>query len=239
MGSYLRGSIDESLALSTLGPKVVISTPFTAVVDNLTRCSSVVCWWSLDQFTPGGDDGPILVGLAHSDYTAPEIEEWIENTGSWNKSDLVQSREVAKRLVRRIGVFETPVTVSTQFLVLNDGKPIKTKLNWLLSEGQTLKLWAYNMGASSLATTNPNVKLTGHANTEVLCDAVTARLTGEASTDDEGEGKGLRKRTGERGSSLPNPRASLRRVMMQECGGYKYPQHLILHKVKTKYPRTT
>ncbi len=98
-----------------------------------------------------------MIGLAHSDYTDAEIEEYIETTDSWDQGNLVQGKEVRKRLIRRIGIFGSSG-------VLNDGKPIHTRLNWLLRTGQTISLWAYNRGASALATTDPQVVAEGHAN---------------------------------------------------------------------------
>ncbi len=163
MGKYLRGGIDENLGLSTLGAKTLISTPFDETVNERTLVSSVVASYSLAEFTPGNNDGPILVGLAHSDYTDAEIQAVIDQTLSWNEGDKV-GQEVAKRLVRRIGQFPGPASVSTEAVVLNDGKPIKTKLNWILLQGQTLRLWAYNLGTSALATTSPIVTAQGHAN---------------------------------------------------------------------------
>ncbi len=162
MGRYLRGSIDHTLQLSTLAAKDVIESQFTQTVNERTLISSVVAKYSMTAFTKSTGDGPIMVGLSHSDYNAAEIEEWIENSGSWNETDLVQ-REVAARKIRQVGIFENPVDEAAT-AVLNDGKPIKSKLNWIVLQGQSLNLWAYNMGSSALATTDPAVQCFGHAN---------------------------------------------------------------------------
>ncbi len=53
---------------------------------------------------------------------------------------------------------------ANQQIVLNDGKPIKTKLNWILQEGQTLAFVGYNMGSVQVQTTTPDVRILGHAN---------------------------------------------------------------------------
>ncbi len=103
-----------------------------------------------------------MVGIAHSDYSDAEIQAVIDQTLSWNEGDKV-GQEVAKRLVRRIGQFGQPGD-SLAPVVLNDGKEIKTKLNWILLQGQTLKLWAYNLGTGAVATTTPIVTAQGHAN---------------------------------------------------------------------------
>ncbi len=162
MSRYLRGQVDESIQLSTLGAKVLLSADFDESVTEETLVTSIVATYSMIDFTKGTGDGPILVGIAHSDYTDAEIEAVIESTGSWNRGDKV-AQEVAKRQVRRIGIFDVPNTAE-ETSVLNDGKPIKTKLNWVLQTGQTLTLWGYNMGSSALATTSPNINVEGHIN---------------------------------------------------------------------------
>ncbi len=152
---YLRGRVDEDSGdLGTLATKTAIVASFDEVVDDATRVSTIVATWAMEAMTAG--DGPLEVGVAHGDYTLAEIEEYIENTGSWNESDKVQSREVARRLIRSVGI------VSADEPRLNDGKPVRTKLNWLLNEGQTLDLWVYNYGAA--LTTGAVLNVNGHAN---------------------------------------------------------------------------
>lgn len=105
-------------------------------------------------------EGPIVVGVAHSDYTDAEIEEVLENVGSWDEGDMID-QEKARRLVRRIGQINSPATAEDG--LLNDGKPLKIKLNWLLTTGQTLSFFAFNKGGSSL-TTGSYLVVEGHAN---------------------------------------------------------------------------
>ncbi len=162
MGKYLKGNIDEALSLGTLAADTLVSAPFDETVAEKTLVSSVVATWSLSDFTDALAVGPISVGLAHSDYSDAEIEAVIESTGSWNEGDLV-SQEVAKRLVRKIGTFQSGLGATAE-MVLNDGKPIKTKLNWTMLTGAGLRLWAYNEGESAVATTVPVVRIQGHAN---------------------------------------------------------------------------
>ncbi len=143
----------------------MIGSSITDVLTEEAFLSSVKATWSLNKWTSGADDGPILVGVCHSDYSDAEIEAWIENTGSWETKDKVQGREIGRRLIRRVGTFRSQGgdTGDTNY-VLNDGKPIHTKCGWMLSTGQTLKVWAYNQGGSALATTDPAVRAEGHAN---------------------------------------------------------------------------
>ncbi len=159
---YLRGSVDEGMDLGTLAAVDAISQIFGDTVNERSFVSSVVLRWSIRNFTKGANIGPILVGVAHSDYTAGEIEEWIENQDSWDEGNLVQ-QEVAKRKIRMVGTFDATVDASAS-LVLNDGKPIRTKCGWILLQGQSLQLWAFNQGSAALATTDPKVQCFGHAN---------------------------------------------------------------------------
>lgn len=157
---YLRGNVDEGIGLSTLGATTLISAIFDETVNERTKVSSVVATYALQDMPTASADGPIVVGLAHSDYTDAEIEEVLENTGSWNEGSKVE-QEIAKRLVRIVGQFQDSGAPGIE--VLNDGKPIKTKLNWIVNQGQTLKLWAYNAGSSAL-TGSAVVRAQGHAN---------------------------------------------------------------------------
>ncbi len=162
MGRYIRGNIDLDLALGTLAAKTLVALAVNQTVTERTWLSSVVLQWSLIGKTIADNQGPIMVGIAHSDYTAAEIEAWIENTTTWAEADLV-GREISGRKIRRVGVFpEGGQSLSTQ--VLNDGKPVRTKCNWILNAGQTIDVWAYNNGSAALATTDPNVVASGHAN---------------------------------------------------------------------------
>ncbi len=162
-GSYIRGNVNEQLQLGTLAAKTLISAVFDEVAVEKTFVSSIVGLWTIADMTEAAGDGPILVGVAHSDYTDSEIEAVIEATGSWDPGNKIQN-EISKRLVRKIGTFAIEATGVIVSQTLNDGKPIKTKLNWSLTTGKSLKIWAYNMGTSSLGATDPTVTVEGHAN---------------------------------------------------------------------------
>ena len=164
-GRYLKGKVHEQIDLGALAALDLISQLFTQTVNERTRVSSIVASWALSDWTALVDDGPIMVGIAHGDYSDAEIEAFIENAQSWNEGDLV-GQEVAKRKIRTIGIFRTedatasaPAAVAT----LNEGRPIKTKLNWVLNQQQTLRFWAYNLGTSVL-TAGAHVNCEGHAN---------------------------------------------------------------------------
>ncbi len=160
---YLKGQIDFELALGTLAPKDLISAPVGDSVTEEIWLSSVKATWTMDEFTEALNQGPIMVGVAHSDYANAEIEEWVENLASWERHDLV-GQEVAKRKIRKVGVYSWVDSTATGQVALNQGKPIRTKCGWMLGSGQTVRIWAYNMGSVALATTDPNIQCQGHAN---------------------------------------------------------------------------
>ncbi len=161
-GRYLKGSVDEQLDLSTLAPATLISVDFDEAVNERTLISSIVYDASMKGFTPATDVGPIMVGVAHGDYSDPEIEAVIENLGSWNEGNKI-SQEISKRLVRILGIFPSPSS-ALDSVNLNDGLTKKAKLNWILLQGQSLTYWAYNLGQAAVATTDPRLQLSGHAN---------------------------------------------------------------------------
>ncbi len=163
-GRYIRGNVNELLAIGALASEDAVLALFDEAVNERTFVSTIVATYSMRDLTVEAGVGPIMVGVAHGDYTAAEIEEWIENTGSWNEGDLVQQREVGNRLIRKVGTFDTRAMSATQETVLNDGKPIRTKLGWILNQGQTLALWAYNQGSAPVSTTTPDINCEGHAN---------------------------------------------------------------------------
>ncbi len=163
MANYIRGNVDETLALGTLAATTLISANFDEVMVEMGRITSVVATWSIENWTVAAGDGPIIVGLAHSDYNDAEKEAVLEASASWNRGDKV-AQEVSRRLMRTVGTFRAPPGGGIGVSVLNEGRPIKTKLNWSIITGKTLNIWAYNAGSSAFATTDPQIHLAGHAN---------------------------------------------------------------------------
>ncbi len=162
MGRYIRGNVNEDITFATLAGVTLNAAAFDETVQERTLASSIVARYTLSNWTDIANVGPILIGVAHSDYTAAEIEEYLEATGSWDEGNL-QQQEVGQRKVRRIGVFKSPQSAADN-AVLNEGNPIKTKLNWILNQGTTLDLWVYNMGTGTVATTTPVCHVEGHIN---------------------------------------------------------------------------
>ncbi len=163
---YIKGNVDEQFTLGTLAANGIVSNLWDDSVVQRSLISSVVVTWALSGIT--SPQGPILFGIAHGDYSDAEIEEVIENVGSWDEGNL-KAQEVGRRKVRIIGKFVTDSslagTVDVQF---NDGRPVKTKLNWVLTEGDGITMWCYNVSQAALSTTDPEVTASGHANLWVL-----------------------------------------------------------------------
>ncbi len=160
---YLKGKFDHLLNLGTLAAKTLIGSAVAGSLTEKAWLSSVKATWSLSDFTNAIGDGPILVGIAHSDYTDSQIEAWIENSASWDQSNKVQ-QEIARRKIRQVGSFLSSVADSSGIAVLNNGKAITTKCGWELTTGQKITVWAYNQGDSALGTTDPDLNVYGHAN---------------------------------------------------------------------------
>lgn len=135
----------EGTALLTLATVTVITATTLPVSDNEYRVLGVRNLWSIRGFTPS--EGPIVVGYAHGDYSVSEIKQSIEAETMMTRGDKIAA-EQGNRLVRRVGMFAGNIEDET----INDGKPIYTRLNWVIPVGKTLNAWAYNQSGASLTT---------------------------------------------------------------------------------------
>ncbi len=144
--SYVRKlRVSESSGLGTLGAASMFTQDFDDVVSEKMFLLSLEATWGLAEHTP--DQGPITVGIAHSDYTTAEISEWFLATNNWDTGNLV-AQEFAKRKIRQVGQFAGALAQSQ----LNDGEMIKTPLKFIVETGQTLQVWAFNHDTSVLTT---------------------------------------------------------------------------------------
>ncbi len=159
---YLRGAVEENTPFGSLGAGSLVKVNMDSVVNERTFVSSVVAQWGLSNHTPTANAGPYTVGIAHSDYSATEILEYLNQSASWNETDQI-GQEIAKRKIKRVGTFPTPLALADS-VVLNDGKAIRTKLGWILTQGQTLAVWVQNVGSASVTTTTPQIETNGYAN---------------------------------------------------------------------------
>ena len=148
--------IQDSMVVGALVAGDVVSEDLSDTVDD-----KVFALWFKGTVALSGNtagEGPLQVGLAHSDYSSAEIEEALEAVGNWDEGDLV-AREQGARRVRRIGQFLGLDAVE----VLNDGKPLFQKMMFSLENGITLKTWARN-NTGATRTTGGNVRFDG-----ILC----------------------------------------------------------------------
>ncbi len=137
--------IREDLQLGALLGSTLIAGALASNSDEEYQAISYKGTYALTDLTAG--EGPITVGIAHGDYSAAEIEEWYESQTAMTRASLVIN-EHSRRMCRIVGTFAGNLPNE----VLNDGKPIRTKLNWHIPSGSTLDLWAYNAGDGTLTT---------------------------------------------------------------------------------------
>ncbi len=138
--------VSAAKLLATLADVTLISGDLSASgVNDRWFVMSAKLTWAIRNLTAG--EGPIHVGLAHGRYTDAQVEEWIEATTSWDVTN-VTAQEHSRRMCRHVGTFNGLFTEE----VLNDGRPIKTPLRWMLSEGENIKFWAYNASGAALTT---------------------------------------------------------------------------------------
>lgn len=135
--------VTPGITLSTLAGVTAIVANVTAAADGQYRAISLKTTWSAEGLT--ATEGPIVVGYAHSDYSVTEIKEFIES-GTSISIGLKVEQERANRLIRHVG------TISLATPELNDGNPIKTRLNWNMAPGVSVNIFAYNDNASALTT---------------------------------------------------------------------------------------
>ncbi len=157
--TYLRGQIDLSIDLGTLAPATGIKTSNTDTVNENTWVTSVECTYQANNITQAAGLGPLRVLICHSDYSLVEVEEWIESSNSWNTGDLI-SQEIMKRKIRNVGILGPGLGTDWN---INDNMPVKTKLNWQLTTGQTVAFVLYNTGTAAFATSDPDVEISGVA----------------------------------------------------------------------------
>lgn len=133
--------IAGSTAPGALASLDVISSAMTAVATDTYRLITIKMSYAWNDTAAAIDDGAQF-GVSHSDYTDAEVEECLEASTAIDLGDKV-AQERANRLVRQIGLFGGAATAAAgqQF---NDGRPVKTKLNWKMGIGDQLNLWVRN-----------------------------------------------------------------------------------------------
>lgn len=140
-GSKLRYlQVDTSVTIGNVLAGVVVKNNQGDVVIDRVFAVWAKGVWTLQGNTAG--DGPLMVGLAHSDYTNAEIEECLEAGGSWSLGNKVET-ERANRKVRRVGTFDGAAAVEK----LANGEQIYRKLGFMIEDGLTIAVWIRNTDA--------------------------------------------------------------------------------------------
>jgi len=156
-GRWIRPRLLEEFALGTLVTDTLISQSSggTAVTQDVV-VTSIDISISMNNHVAG--EGPILIGVSHSDYTDAEKEEAVEATGAWTVANKI-AQEHSRRLVRILGTFAGNLASE----VLWDGRQRKFKLNWPIQDGQAIAFWAYNSDSADLSG-NTQINVDGFAN---------------------------------------------------------------------------
>ncbi len=150
--------VAAALTIGNLAANDVISAVLTVGATDPYRLMSVNFTYNIINLGSGNDDGQEF-GLAHSDYTAAEIEECLESQTAIDRGDKI-ALEQSNRLVRTIGTFVgTPVANAGRSF--NDGRMMKTKLNWYMATGDQLALWVRN-GSGTVYTTGAGLSVIGN-----------------------------------------------------------------------------
>ncbi len=131
------------LPLGTLSTDTALVITMTGASANRYRCMSISALWQISALT--ADEGPLTVGYAHSDYSVSEIKACLESVISIDIGDKI-AQELSNRLVRVIG------TIDSEDERLNDGLPVKTKLNWDIGIGDSVNAFVFNEQTGSLTT---------------------------------------------------------------------------------------
>ncbi len=152
-----RVRVATGFAIGALAAVDVISGAITASTTDPLRVMSVDLTYNWSDVGAAIDDG-MEFGLSHSDYTSAEIEECLEQSGSIDLGSKI-AQEQANRLVRSVGVMSGNITAGGG-LTFNEGRRKKVKLNWRLSSGDTLNLWARN-GSGAVWTTGSAIVVQG------------------------------------------------------------------------------
>ncbi len=156
--SLRRVRIASSPAIGALATEDVVVVPITASVADKLRLISfnaIYTWVDIAAAVDGG----LEFGLCHSDYSAAEVEECLEAANSIDLGDKI-AQEQANRLVRRVGSMSSVSAATGQEAQFNEGRQVKTKLNWLLSAGDTLNIWMRN-GSGIVYTAGSSISVLG------------------------------------------------------------------------------
>ncbi len=145
--------MDTQLDLGTLAADAVIKANVVGFVDAAHLISAKLNWSAHDVPT---STGQVTVGLCHDDYTIAEIAEYLVASPTTKDDKIARERSRRGRWIKRAGKFPFAATEE----VLNDGRPIKTKLNFDVQQSGDLAVWAFNSSDTPL-TGNGHINCDG------------------------------------------------------------------------------
>ncbi len=144
---------DNTLALSTLGDGLVLTTSLTG--SNFTEDLFIMSVDMNAMITglTAGEGIPTDIGLAHGDYSATEVKEATEVVllGPGSKIEQEQSR----RQVRKTGVMNAFVdsgNTEMQMIGRDGSRYVRTKIKFVAQSGKSLKIYVKNRSGAALTT---------------------------------------------------------------------------------------
>ncbi len=147
--------IDVVIDIGTPGipAKSLIAALISETADNKFIATSLEATYQLtvEQAAEPNSIAAVSFGVAKSDYSAAEVETWVENSSGFKRENLI-SQEISKRMIKQIGMFSPRAVTAAQQVVatINEGMPIKTRLNWRILANTTLLFWVYNGGPTAI-----------------------------------------------------------------------------------------
>ncbi len=143
-----------TLALSTLADNAVLTVDLTGSLGEDLWCVSMDVSAAIRGLTAGQGD-PMTLIVAHSDYADSEILEAVDVTLVDPDDKIEQER--ARRLVRKVGVFQQEGQMDDTFTALrmlgrDRGPVVRQKLGWSVGDGFALSIGAWNRSGGSLTS---------------------------------------------------------------------------------------
>lgn len=137
-----RVRLNSSSGVGALAALDVVTAAITGAAADTYRLISIRAAFSWVDKQALIDDG-CTFGYSHSDYSAAEVEECLEATTAIDLGDKI-AQEQANRLVREVGTMTGDTEAIGGGITFNNGVPVKTRLNWRMSIGDTLNIWVRN-----------------------------------------------------------------------------------------------
>ncbi len=143
---------ETAVNLVTLANDTVLFASLLAAFGEDIYIISIDAYWNLRNITTA--EGPLQVGFSHGDLTVSEVSEAL--SAELTDPDDIIAKERSRRPVRRAGQFPS-VSIDE---VLNDGKPIRTKIKFSVGDGHVINGYIKNRSGAAL-TTGANLGITG------------------------------------------------------------------------------